>query len=127
MPIGKYKKSGYLKYRDPTEVKEFKIEERKVKEPKKLKNAKLTKEAALKFRKQAAAKRLAQGLHKIQMSYDAVIVYTWEALRRFPLPEEWDDDLLGIDAIGFLRIWVPAIGAEQAADNVQECGEAAYV
>ena len=126
MPVGKYKKSGYLKYRDPTEVKEFRIEERKVKEPKKLKNAKLTKEAALKLRKRAAAKRLAQGLHKIQMSYDAVIVYTWEALRRFPLPEEWDDDLLGIDAIGFLRIWVPAIGAEQAADNVQECGEAAH-
>ena len=126
MPVGKYKKSGYLKYRDPTEVKEFRIEERKVKEPKKLKNAKLTKEAALKFRKQAAAKRLAQGLHKIQMSYDAVIVYTWEALRRFPLPEDLDDPL-GIDAMGFVRIGVPAIGAEQAADNVQECGEAAYV
>ena len=126
MPVGKCKKSGYLKYRDPTEVEELKIEERKVKEPKKMKNAKLTKEAALKLRKRAAAKRLAQGLHKIQMSYDAVIVYTWEALRRFPLPEDWDDDLLGIDAIGFIRIWVPAIGAEQAADNVQECGEAAY-
>ena len=126
MPVGKYKKSGYLKYRDPTEVEEFNIEKSKVKEPKKLKNAKLTKEAAVKLRKRAAAKRLAQGLHKIQMSYDAVIVHTWEALRRFPLPEDWDDDLLGIDAIGFLRIWVPAIGAEQAADNVQECGEAAY-
>ena len=125
MPVGKYKKSGYLKYRDPTEVEEFKIEERKVKEPKKLKNTKLTKEAALKLRKRAAAKRLAPGLHKIQMFYDAVIVHTWEALRRFPLPADWDDPL-GIAAIGFLRIWVPAIGAEQAADNVQECGEAAY-
>ena len=122
MPVGKYKKSGYLKYLDPTEVEEFKIEKSKVKEPKKLQNAKLTKEAAV---KQAAAKRLAEGLHKIQMSYDAVIVYIWEALRRFPLPEDWDDPL-GEDAMGFVRIGVRAIGAGQAADNVQECGEAAY-
>ena len=122
MPVGKYKKSGYLKYLDPTEVEEFKIEKSKVKEPKKLQNAKLTKEAAVKLRKRAAAKRLAQGL---QMSYDAVIGHTWECLRRFPLPEDWDDPL-GEDAMGFVRIGVPAIGAEQAADNVQECGEAAY-
>ena len=124
MSVGKYKKSGYLKYRDPTEVEEFKIEERKVKEPKKLKNAKLTKEAALKLRKRAAAKRLAPGLHKIQMSYDAVIGHTWECLRRFPLPAHCVKPR-GIDAIGFLRIWVPATGAAQAADNVQECGESA--
>ena len=121
MPVGKYKKSGYLKYLDPTEVEEFKIEKSKVKEPKKLKNAKLTKEAAVKLRKRAAAKRLAQGL---QMSYDAVIGHTWECLRRFPLPAHWVKPP-GIAAIGFLRIWVPATGAGQAADNVQECGESA--
>ena len=124
MPVGKYKKSGYLKYRDPTEVEECKIEKSKVKEPKQLKNAKLTKEAAVKLRKRAAAKRLAPGLHKIQMSYDAVIVHTWEALRRFPLSAHWVKPR-GVDAIGFLRVWVPATGAAQAAGSVQECGESA--
>ena len=121
MPVGKYKKSGYLKYRDPTEVEECKIEERKVKEPKKLKNAKLTKEATVKLRKRAAAKRLAQGL---QMSYDAVIGHTWECLRRCPFPAHWVKPR-GIEAIGFLCIWVPATGAAQAAGSVQECGESA--
>ena len=80
MPVGKYKKSGYLKYQDPTEMQNLPMEYRAptVQKREGLKNAKLTREGALKFaevcdakrqnlQKQKAAELLAQRLHKIQI------------------------------------------------------------